>query len=156
MKGDCIFYIYGEGGHKAQMDRFKSLITTEQTEVINIVDTKNMVLGSNYYYVPPLRKKFNNKKIYVLYSSFYNFCYAFYLIYKFKPKALISTGPALCIPFFLISKLIGSKTIFIETWSRFYSKSFTAKLAYPLVDRFYYQNIELATLYPKGHYAGRL
>ncbi|WP_196584905.1 PssD/Cps14F family polysaccharide biosynthesis glycosyltransferase [Aliivibrio fischeri] len=155
MSHNIIFTIYGEGGHRAQMIRLINHIRQNDTDYIDIIDSK-LIARDNSYITYPIRKKSNNNIIYTLFSVVYNFIFSVYLIAKLKPKAIISTGPSICIPFFVIAKIFRVKTIYIETWSRFYSKSFTAKFAYPLVDYFYYQNNELEYFYPNGIYCGRL
>lgn len=156
MRDNFTFLIYGEGGHSAQMNRLLLKLNQNENKLIHIVDSKSLVIGEKYYYCRPLRKKNNNSISYTLMSIFLSLFLALKLIFLYRPKTIISTGPAFCFLFFVLGKLTRSKTIFIETWSRFYSKSQTAKLVYPIADMFLYQNIELKKLYPKGIYSGRL
>ena len=78
------------------------------------------------------------------------------LLSRYKVNGAVSTGPGIAlIPFFIL-KLLGKKTIFIETFCRFYTRSFTGKIMYKLAGRFLVQNKELKTLYPDSEYCGRL
>ncbi len=155
MKSKTVFLIYGEGGHQAQMRRLVKLIGQSDINFVHIVDS-DINTNDKIYKTFPIRKKKNNKIIFSLFSMLYNLIFAFYLFCKYRPKVVLSTGPAICFPFFVVSKLFRSKSVFLETWSRFYSKSFTAKIVYPIADHFYYQNINLSSFYPKGEYSGRL
>ncbi|NOH36354.1 PssD/Cps14F family polysaccharide biosynthesis glycosyltransferase [Vibrio chagasii] len=156
MRNSFTFLIYGEGGHSAQMNRLLNNLNQDSTKLIHIVDSKNLVLGEKYYYCRPLRKKSNNTIFYTLISIIISLFLALKLFILYRPKSIISTGPAFCFLFFIIGKVTRSKLIFIETWSRFYTKSQTAKLIYPIADMFLYQNVELKKIYPKGIYSGRL
>lgn len=155
MINKTVFLVYGEGGHQAQMKRLVKLLGCSDIDFVHIVDSELSVDG-NVYKTLPIRKKQSNSFLFSFFSLFYNFALAIKLFFKYKPIAVLSTGPMICFPFFIVSKLFGSKSIFLETWSRFYSKSFTAKIVYPFVDHFYYQNIELSVFYPNGKYSGRL
>ncbi len=76
-----------------------------------------------------------------------------------KPRELnvvISTGAGVAFPFIVVGKLLGKRTVFIETLARVEDLSFTGKCVYPLVDRFLVQWEELTKLYPKALYKGRL
>lgn len=75
---------------------------------------------------------------------------------KTRDVSLISTGPGIAIIPSLLARILGGKVVHIETWSRFYSKSLTAKFMYYLSNKFYIQNESLASLYKKAIYAGRL
>jgi UDP-N-acetylglucosamine:LPS N-acetylglucosamine transferase len=80
---------------------------------------------------------------------------AIVILLKEKPNVLISTGAEIAIPFLLIGKLLGSKTIFIDSMTRVRSKSATGRLLYPIADVFLVQWPQARELYgPKALYAG--
>lgn len=66
---------------------------------------------------------------------------------KERPKVVISTGSEIAIPVFLVAKLFGAKTVFIETITRFENATWTGRLLYPLSDKFYVQNPESLKAY---------
>jgi len=78
------------------------------------------------------------------------------LIFRAKPKAIVSAGPGTAVPVSLIGKMLGRKVIFIEDWSRVYQKSGAGKIIYRFADLFFIQWPELQERYPDGIYAGRL
>ena len=72
-----------------------------------------------------------------------------------RPKAVLSTGSEIAIPVFLVAKLFGARTIFIETITRVEAPSLTARLLYPFADKFYVQNAEtLKAFGPRAEYHG--
>ncbi|MEL0615875.1 PssD/Cps14F family polysaccharide biosynthesis glycosyltransferase [Cobetia marina] len=157
MPSRTVIVIYGEGGHKAQMDRVCQGLALKEKNVIEVSDSEKFLNINSYGYIfSSHRDKYKNSSIKTISSLCYNFFRAGCLILKYRPCAIISTGPSICIPFYVWGKLLKTKSIYIETWSRFYTRSITAKLAYYIVDHFYYQNEKQASLYPKGNYSGRL
>jgi UDP-N-acetylglucosamine:LPS N-acetylglucosamine transferase len=78
------------------------------------------------------------------------------ILSKSKAKTIISCGPAISIPISLIGKILfRKKIIFIESWSRVKSKSFSGKLIGPLADKIFVQWEENKN-YKNAIYAGRL
>jgi UDP-N-acetylglucosamine:LPS N-acetylglucosamine transferase len=66
-------------------------------------------------------------------------------------------GPALSLHVTWLGKfLFGKKIIFLESWSRVYTKSLAGRLTYPFADLFFVQWKEELKNYPKATYAGRL
>ena len=73
-----------------------------------------------------------------------------------KPQVIISTGAGVCLPFFLLAKFKGIKTIYIESMARIHSLSLTGRLIYPLADEFIVQWPELETVYKKAVFKGQV
>ena len=74
-----------------------------------------------------------------------------------RPNALVSTGSEIAIPFFVVAKQMGVRTIFVESWCRVKTRSGTGRVLYPLVDKFFVQWPQMVAVYgPKAHYAGGL
>lgn len=81
---------------------------------------------------------------------------AFKILWKSKPKAIISAGPSSAIPLFWLAKMMGIKTIFIESWVRVHHGSISGRLVYPVCDKFIVQWESMKKTYPKAVFAGRL
>jgi UDP-N-acetylglucosamine:LPS N-acetylglucosamine transferase len=65
--------------------------------------------------------------------------WALRLLLRERPQVIFSTGSEIALPFFFWGRLLGIKTIFLESWCRVEGLSRTGKLAYPLVDEFWVQ-----------------
>lgn len=77
------------------------------------------------------------------------------ILIRERPDAIISTGAEIAIPTFVIGKLLGAKTIFIESWARTSSKSGTGRIVYHFSDTFFVQWESLLDKYgKKAVYAG--
>lgn len=66
-----------------------------------------------------------------------------------KPKLVVSTGSEIAIPAFILAKFVGIRTIFIESWCRVRTKSWTGRTLYFVADLFLVQWPELAKIYGK-------
>ena len=73
-----------------------------------------------------------------------------------RPALVVSTGAGVGVPFLLVAKIFGIPTLFIESLTRVKNLSLTGRLVYPWVDRFLVQWEELAALYPKALFRGRV
>lgn len=73
----------------------------------------------------------------------------FKILQKEKPDVIISTGAEIAIPCFFQAKIMGIKTIYIESWCRVKSKSKTGRILYYFSDIFLVQWPELLKRYGK-------
>lgn len=81
---------------------------------------------------------------------------AWRILRKERPTLLLSTGAGPAVPFALVGKLLGIRTIFIETFTRVTQPSLTGRIMYYVADRFFYQWKPLERYFPKGIYGGPL
>ncbi|WP_456058210.1 PssD/Cps14F family polysaccharide biosynthesis glycosyltransferase [Campylobacter hominis] len=161
MKNSVILLVYGEGGHKAQMSRLYALIKRKKTAdigFIGICENNHKIEEIENYSVFPLRDKYSKIKSFKYFFKnileYIKICR--YIDNKYNILGVISTGPGIAIPISIFMKIRRKKIIFIETWSRFYTKSKTGKYMYYISDKFYIQNKILKNIYPKAVYGGLL
>jgi len=82
---------------------------------------------------------------------------AMVILLRERPDVVLSIGAEIAIPFLWFGKLMGAKTVYIESWCRVNTKSLTGPLVYPIVDLFLIQWPSLANEYgPKAKYFGGL
>lgn len=67
------------------------------------------------------------------------FVWSLVIIWREKPDVLLSLGAEIALPFMIWGRILGIKTIFIESWCRAESLSLTGRLVYRIVDRFWVQ-----------------
>ena len=65
-------------------------------------------------------------------------------------------GAGVAVPFFLVAKLRGAKTAYIEVFDRIDSATLTGRLCYPMSDVFALQWPEQRQIYRKGVVIGPL
>lgn len=75
---------------------------------------------------------------------------------RLRPDAVVSSGAAVALPFFVVAKLLGIRTVFVEVYDRLDSSTMTGRLCRPFTDRFCVQWDEQQALYPETHVIGRL
>ncbi len=80
----------------------------------------------------------------------------FKILKKERPDYVISTGAGVGVPFIYTARILGIKTIYIETLTRVKTLSLTGRLLYPVVDHFIVQWPELAQKYKKAVFSGRV
>lgn len=73
-----------------------------------------------------------------------------------RPTVLLSAGAGPIVPFTLVGKFFGVRTIYVENAGQVRTPSLTGRIMYRLADRFFYQWPDLARFFPKGKYGGPL
>lgn len=73
-----------------------------------------------------------------------------------KPDLIVSTGAGLAVPFFLLARLLGVRTMFLEVYDRIDSKTLTGRLVRPLATEFLVQWPEQRDVYGRGTVVGAL
>jgi beta-1,4-N-acetylglucosaminyltransferase len=162
-KKKVIVFLYGVGGHRAQMIRLLDRIKNENHEkhdFIAITEYGGIIneLFLKSYEISELRSKYKSKLNFfrTLKSVFLHLKLSFIIILKYNVILVVSTGPGIAIVPSYMFKLFNSKIVFIESWSRFEKSSFAGKFIYPIANLFLIQNKELTSVYPKSKYSGRL
>ena len=73
-----------------------------------------------------------------------------------RPDVVISDGAGVAVPFFMIAKLLGAATVYVEVYDRIDSRTLTGRLCSPFTDLFCVQWPEQQALYPGSQLIGRL
>lgn len=81
---------------------------------------------------------------------------AWRVVRRERPAAIVSTGAALALPFFVIGKLHGARLIYVESLTRTHELSLTGKMVYPFTNAFFVQWPGAATKRKRARYVGGL
>ena len=73
-----------------------------------------------------------------------------------RPDCVISTGAGIAVPFLLLGRVLGMKTVYIESFARKNNLSLTGKLVYRLVNHFFGQSEKLGLQYKKAVFRGTI
>lgn len=73
-----------------------------------------------------------------------------------RPELVVTTGAGVALPFFVLSRLLRSKTVYVEVYDRLDSRTLTARLCRPFTDLFCVQWDEQRELYPGAIVIGPL
>jgi beta-1,4-N-acetylglucosaminyltransferase len=76
---------------------------------------------------------------YSIFRMVKSFFWSFKILRLEKPDVVLSLGSEIAVPFIYLGKLMGIRTIFLESWCRVENLSLSGRLVYPLVDAFWVQ-----------------
>ena len=155
-----IIVVLGDGGHTAQMIRLVNLLESQYDYEYIIAKQDKL---SIYKILIKGKVHFINRVAVFGDNYFIRFCKLIRGLYEVYPivknsntQAIITCGPNISVPICIIGKILNKKIIFIETWSKVYSKTSSGRLIYYFADLFFIQWKSLIEIYPKAIYAGRL
>ena len=155
-----LLVVLGEGGHTKEMLALVDMLGDDcqygylvvHDDVIS--ESKIRRRGPVYRLARPRDKEHHLLKdgLRTLHSAWQ----AILALRRFRPDAVLSSGPSVAVSACLAARLLGVRVIFIETASRVTSLSTTGRIMYRLANLFFVQWPELQERYPKAIYAGRL
>ena len=85
-----------------------------------------------------------------------NFFLAIRLLRRKRPRAILTTGAGVAVPFCWLGRLRGSRIVYIESFARVDSPSLTGRLVHPVAHDFFVQWPEVCQFFPKAKYRGAL
>ena len=142
-----IALVCSHGGHLTQILYLMDVFKDYEPVLITYDNFRTRDLEYNKYLLENI-----GTNIYKMIKAFFKIGK---ILFKEKPKVIISTGAEIAIPAFIISKIVGIKTIYIESFSRVKTKSGTGKIVYYFSDLFLVQWQELLDVYgKKAKYVG--
>lgn len=81
---------------------------------------------------------------------------AFRVCIEKRPRAVVTTGAGVAVPFCYVARLFGARIVFVESLSRITEASLTARLVHPVAHRFFVQWPTLEGRFRKAEYRGSL
>lgn len=146
-KNKIIFCVSSSGGHFYQLLKLTKNIGLKNK--IHILNAKVEGLDSGLQCEFIHHAERNISQIINIYE-------AFFLIRKYRPKVIISTGASPAVIFCLVGKIFKIETIYVESFSRVDSLSLTGRIMRHLTQNFYVQWPKLKQLYPDVRFFGSL
>lgn len=143
--------ITSKGGHVYQMYRLKSWwskydrfwVTLPGEDVASLLANERVYYG----YAPETRHAPNALRHTGL---------AWRILRSERPTLLISCGAGIAPPFFLIGKLLGIQTVFMEVFDLVTHPSLTGRILAPFVDHMFVQHKIQKKFYPDATYKGAI
>lgn len=136
-----IALVCSHGGHLTEMLRLMEAFEGHEVFFVTYVSPRTKHLNYHNYLIEnignsPLR----------MFVSFFKIASIFR---KERPDLVLSTGSEIAIPAMLLAKVIGIRAIFIESWCRINTKSFTGRVMYYVADEFLVQWPQMLNVYGK-------
>ena len=83
-----------------------------------------------------------------------NLALATRMLVRARPRAILTTGAGVAVPFVWVGRLLGVRVVYVESATRIESPSLSLRLARPFVSHLYVQWPELQAALPDAHYRG--
>lgn len=155
-----LLVVLGEGGHTTELlnlvdllgDRYDYHYVVSKQDKLS---TDQLRIGGDIHRVLRPRGKDTATPLAAL-RTIVTALQAVRILLRIRPKAILSTGPAIAVPIAILGKLLGARVIFVETGSRVRTVSMTGKIMYRWADLYFVQWPQLKEKLPRAIYAGRL
>ena len=89
-------------------------------------------------------------------NLFRNAALAVRLIRRLRPRAIVTTGAGVAIPFCWAGRLLGCHIVYIESFARINGPSLTGRLVHPVAHDFFVQWPQMTRHFRKAEYRGAL
>ena len=148
---DNVMLVGSNGGHLAQLlalrpwwqERRRTWVTFETPDAVSLLEGEAV----DFAYFPTTRNIINLMR---------NFIVAVRVLMHRRPDLVVSTGAAVSIPFFVVARVLGIQTVYIEVYDRLTSRTVSGRICKPLSSAFLVQWDEQQTLYPGSQVIGGL
>ncbi len=138
-----VFFVGSSGGHLAQLLPLMPLfrrenrtwVTFRTGDALGALRQETDVVWAYHPTTRSVRNLLRNTGL------------AWRLLRERRPDVIITTGAAVALPYFVLSRLFGARTVYIEVYDRVDSPTLTARLCSPFTDVMLVQWDEQRTLY---------
>ena len=146
-----VLIVCSSGGHLVQLHNLKPWWERHDRKWVTFdkLDSKSLLAGESVTWAhhPTTRNLRNLAR---------NLGLAWRLLRSYRPDLVVSSGAGVAFPFFLLARLLGQRTVYVEVYDRIDSATMTGRLCYPFSNLFLLQWEEQRHIYPKGIVIGNL
>jgi beta-1,4-N-acetylglucosaminyltransferase len=149
-EGGCLL-VASNGGHLLQLSQLRDNWTAAERHWVTFdkPDARSMLAGESVTYAHhPTNRNVPN--------LLRNLRLAFRLLRRLRPRAVVTTGAGVAVPFCWLGRLMGVRVIYIESFARVNDPSLTGRLVHPVAHRFFVQWPDMLPHFPKAEYRGGL
>ena len=146
-----VLLVASSGGHLLQLVQLKDQWPPAERIWVTFptTDAKSLLDGEQVWFAHhPTNRNLPN--------LLRNLVLAFRLLRRLRPRAVVTTGAGVSVPFCYLARLFGIRVVFIESFSRITQPSLTARLVYPIANDFFVQWPELQPRFRRARYEGQL
>ena len=141
---------FSPGGHFSEMRKIMDAFKGHDIIYATIKTKSTEKLPNSYY----LKDTIGPNKISMFVNMIIVTIQSLKILYKEKPKVIISSGADVTIPICYLGKIFGKKILFIESLCRINDLSYSGKIVYPIANLFLVQWEQLTKKYSKAKYWG--
>lgn len=140
-----VLLVSSSGGHLAQLVRLHDWWSARERLWVTFPgqDTQSLLSGEEVVLAhhPTTRNLPNAAR---------NLLLAVRLLRSYRPQLVVSTGAGVAFPFFVVARILGIRTVYLEVYDRIDIPTLTGRLCYPFADLFLLQWEEQRRHYPRG------
>ncbi|MGH2935411.1 MAG: PssD/Cps14F family polysaccharide biosynthesis glycosyltransferase [Gaiellaceae bacterium] len=143
--------VASNGGHLLQLVQLRDLWPRNERRWVTFdkPDSRSLLAGEDVVWAHhPTNRNVKNLLL--------NVVLAFRICIGSRPRAVVSTGAGVAVPFCYVGRLLGARVVFIESFSRVTEPSLTARLVHPVAHRFFVQWPALVGRFRKAEYEGTI
>jgi len=137
-----VLLVCSAGGHLAQLHRLAPWWSQHERVWVtgSTADAATLLAGETTYgaYFPTTRSVKNLIR---------NFVLGWRVLRRHRPEVVVSNGAGIALPFFVLARLFGIRTVYVEVYDRVTSRTLTGRLCRPFSDLFLVQWPEQQRLY---------
>jgi beta-1,4-N-acetylglucosaminyltransferase len=144
-----VLLVTSAGGHLLQMHLLRpaweglshAWVTHDKDDARSLLRTELVF----YAHGPTTRNVFNLVR---------NLAVAFKLLRRFRPRAMVTAGAGVAVPFAWLARCFGTRVVYVESITRIDRPSLSCRLIAPVADRVYVQWPALLEALPKARSVG--
>lgn len=146
-----LLLVCSSGGHLVQLVALRESWqgSTRAWATFDKSDARSLLAGERVYFAHgPTNRSIRN--------LLRNLVVAWRVVGDVRPKAVLTTGAGVAVPFAWVARLRGAKIVYVESLARIEGPSLTYRLIAPIATRRYVQWPELAEALPGARFAGNV
>ncbi len=146
-----VLFVSSSGGHLSQLLQLRDWWShhDRQWVTFDLPDARSKLDGETL--IPAHHPTTRNIK-----NLLRNVPLAIRVLRRFRPDVVISNGAGVALPFFVVARMMGTPTVYLEVYDRIDSRTMTGRLCAPFASLFLVQWPEQQTLYPGSVLVGPL
>lgn len=127
--------VAGSGGHTSRALKLAGLLPGRTCFIIPyLAEISKQKIKNDYFAIPAPRFRANSNLLMTVFRTIFLFICSFFILLFTRVRVVFSTGSGIALPVLLTAKVLGRKTIYIESPSRVYKPSKTGKSLLGKVD----------------------
>jgi UDP-N-acetylglucosamine:LPS N-acetylglucosamine transferase len=146
-----ILFVCSTGGHLGQLYKLRPWWEAHERAWVTFDDPHSRSLLRGERVTPAFAPTTRNVP-----NAIRNLRLAIRILRAYRPDVVISDGAGVAFPFFLVARVIGIRTAYLEVFDRITRPTMTGRLCYPIAELFLLQWPEQVRHYPRGRVIGCL
>lgn len=149
--------VTGPGGHISLSIKLAEMLPGRICWIIPyLAYVSRQKIKDDYFAIPSPRFRAKSNILMTVFRTMFLFGCSFLILLFTGVRVVFSTGPGIALPVFLMAKVLGKKTVFIESPSRVYKPSKTGNFLLGKVDLWLGSWLELTKYASSIQYMGLL